>query len=321
MRAILLGILSSAFFSATFIINRAMNVSGTSWAWTASFRFLFALPILFLIVLFRKNLRPLWSEMRKHPFAWLGWGSLAGIGFYSLLSFAAVFSPAWLVAGTWQVTILAGLLLSPLFFITIETKTGTKHVRGKIPLRSLYVSLFIIIGVICMQATEAGHITATQFISGFLPVVLAAFLYPFGNRKMMEVVGGRLDTFQRVLGMAIGSLPIAIILAIYGFGATGIPTSGQMLQGFLLALCSGVIATMTFFFATDLAKDNLSLLGAVEATQAGTMVFTVLGEMIFLNGSFPIGLSLIGMIIIMAGMVANSILNRSVPVAKRKKTA
>ncbi|MBY0597056.1 DMT family transporter [Bacillus bingmayongensis] len=321
MRAILLGILSSAFFSATFIINRAMNVSGTSWAWTASFRFLFALPILFLIVLFRKNLGPLWSEMRKHPFAWLGWGSLAGIGFYSLLSFAAVFSPAWLVAGTWQITIFAGLLLSPLFFITIETKTGTKRVRGKIPLRSLYVSLFILIGVICMQATEAGHITASQFISGVLPVVLAAFLYPFGNRKMMEVVGGRLDTFQRVLGMAIGSLPIAIILGIYGFVATGIPTSSQMLQGFLLALCSGVIATMTFFFATDLAKNNLALLGAVEATQAGTMVFTVLGEIIFLNGSFPSGLSLIGMIIIMVGMVANSILNRSVPVARQKKTA
>ncbi|MEN1935041.1 multidrug resistance efflux transporter family protein [Paenibacillus sp. 102] len=321
MRAILLGILSSAFFSATFIINRVMNVSGTSWAWTASFRFLFALPILFLIVLFRKNLGGLWTEMRKHPFAWLGWGSLAGIGFYSLLSFAAVFSPAWLVAGTWQVTILAGLLLSPLFFITIETETGPKRVRGKIPLRSLYVSLFILIGVICMQATEAGHITATQFISGFLPVVLAAFLYPFGNRKMMEVVGGRLDTFQRVLGMAIGSMPIAIILGIYGFEATGLPTSSQMLQGFLLALCSGVIATMTFFFATDLAKDNLSLLGAVEATQAGTMVFTVLGEIIFLNGSFPIGLSLIGMIIIMAGMVTNSILNRSILVARQKKTA
>lgn len=321
MRAILLGILSSAFFSATFIINRAMNVSGTSWAWTASFRFLFALPILFLIVLFRKNLGELWIEMRRHPFAWFGWGSLAGIGFYSLLSFAAVFSPAWLVAGTWQVTILAGLLLSPLFFITIQTTTGTKRVRGKIPLRSLYISLFILIGVICMQATEAGHITVTQFISGFLPVVLAAFLYPFGNRKMMEVVGGRLDTFQRVLGMAIGSLPITIILAIYGFGATGIPTSGQMLQGFLLALCSGVIATMTFFFATDLAKNNLSLLGAVEATQAGTMVFTVLGEIIFLNGSLPTGLSLIGMCIIMAGMVANSILNRSVPLTTKKKIA
>lgn len=65
MRAILLGLLSSAFFSATFIINRAMNVSGTSWAWTASFRFLFALPILFLIVLFRKNFRGLWEELKN----------------------------------------------------------------------------------------------------------------------------------------------------------------------------------------------------------------------------------------------------------------
>ena len=321
MRAILLGILSSAFFSATFIINRAMNVSGTSWAWTASFRFLFALPILFFIVLFRKNLRPLWTEMRRQPLAWISFGTLAGVGFYSLLSFAAVFSPAWLVAGTWQTTILAGLLLSPLFFITVETKSGTKRIRGKIPMRSLLISFFILIGVVCMQATEAGHITISQFLSGFLPVVIAAFLYPFGNRKMMEVVGGRLDTFQRVLGMAISSLPVSIILAIYGWATTGIPTSGQMMQGFLLALCSGVIATMTFFFATDLAKNNLSLLGAVEATQAGTMIFTVLGEVLFLNGSWPVGLSLIGMIIIMLGMVANSILNRSVPVTKQKKTA
>ena len=168
-------------------------------------------------------------------------GVLLRYWFYSLLSFAAVFSPAWLVAGTWQVTILAGLLLSPLFFVKIETKSGTKLVRGKIPLRSLYVALFILLGVICMQATAAGHITMTQFISGFLPVVLAAFLYPFGNRKMMELVGGRLDTFQRVLGMAIGSLPITILLGIYGFSTTGIPTSNQMLQGFLLALCSALL--------------------------------------------------------------------------------
>ena len=83
------------------------------------------------------------------------------------IKFRAVFSPAWLVAGTWQVTILAGLLLSPLFFVKIETKSGTKLVRGKIPLRSLYVALFILLGVICMQATAAGHITMTQFISGF----------------------------------------------------------------------------------------------------------------------------------------------------------
>nr|WP_324294380.1 multidrug resistance efflux transporter family protein [Bacillus anthracis] len=89
MRAILLGLLSSAFFSATFIINRAMNVSGTSWAWTASFRFLFALPILFLIVLFRKNLRELWEELKKHPLAWIGWGFCCWYWFLFFIKFCS----------------------------------------------------------------------------------------------------------------------------------------------------------------------------------------------------------------------------------------
>lgn len=93
--------------------------------------FLFALPILFLIVLFRKNLRELWEELKKHPLAWIGWGSVAGIGFYSLLSFAAVFSPAWLVAGTWQVTILAGLLLSPLFFVKNRNKNQVRNLYAE----------------------------------------------------------------------------------------------------------------------------------------------------------------------------------------------
>lgn len=40
-----------------------------------------------------QKLKGLWEELKKHPLAWIGWGSVAGIGFYSLLSFAAVFSP------------------------------------------------------------------------------------------------------------------------------------------------------------------------------------------------------------------------------------
>ncbi|RPK17520.1 hypothetical protein EH2_02830 [Bacillus subtilis] len=39
-----------------------------------------------------------------------------------------------------------------------------------------------------------------------LPVVIAAFAYPLGNRRMLEEYGGRLDTFQRVLGMTLASL-------------------------------------------------------------------------------------------------------------------
>ncbi|MEK1832320.1 multidrug resistance efflux transporter family protein [Priestia megaterium] len=73
-----------------------------------------------------KKFTLLWMEMKKHPFAWLGWGTLAGIGFYSLLSFSSLFGPSWLIAGTWQVTILAGALISPLFYVTIQTADGNK---------------------------------------------------------------------------------------------------------------------------------------------------------------------------------------------------
>ncbi|MGG1443292.1 multidrug resistance efflux transporter family protein [Brevibacillus laterosporus] len=309
MRAVLVGILSSLFFSATFIINRAMNLGGTSWAWTASLRFILALPFLFLIVLFRKNLGNLIREMAKHPFQWLLWGTAGGVGFYSLLSFAAIYGPSWLTSGTWQVTILAGALLSPLFFVTLQTDMGLTRVRQAIPFKSLRFSFIILIGVILMQVNQAGHISAQAFLLGFIPVVIGAFLYPLGNRKMMELCQGRIDTFQRTLGMAISSLPVAIILGIYGTATVGLPTGSQFVQALLLALFSGVIASILFFLATDMAKNNMGLLAAVESTQSGTMIFTVLGEVILLNGSFPRGLSLLGMIVVIIGMILTSLAN------------
>lgn len=321
MRAIVVGILSSMFFSATFIINRAMNLSGTSWAWTASLRFLLAIPFLFIIVALRKNGRQLLTEMIKHPFQWLLWGTVGGVGFYSLLSFAAVYGPAWLTSGTWQVTILAGALLSPLFFVTVHTEKGERKIRQTIPLKSVKISLVILIGVVFMQAKEAGHISLKAFLLGFLPVVIAAFLYPLGNRKMMELCQGRIDTFQRTLGMALSSLPVSILFAIYGTATVGLPSKAQLSQALLLALCSGVAASLLFFLATDMAKNNMTLLAAVESTQSGTMVFTVLGEVVLLNGAFPTGISLVGMIVIMAGMVLNSLANRKPASPKRSRTA
>lgn len=62
--------------------------------------------------------------------SWL-WSVVALVLFYAPLTYAAAFSPGWLVAGTWQLTILAGVLLTPLFFITIKTKDDTQRVRQK----------------------------------------------------------------------------------------------------------------------------------------------------------------------------------------------
>ncbi|AFS77839.1 hypothetical protein Curi_c07660 [Gottschalkia acidurici 9a] len=307
MRAILIGILSSLFFSATFIINRAMNVSGLSWAWTASLRYFMAIPILFIIVAIRGELKPLFKEIKINPFKWLIWGSIGNIGFYALLSFSSIFAPAWLTAGTWQITIIAGALLSPMFYKIIKTPEGMKKVKEKIPLSNLKISMIILLGVICMQAKEATSISLLSFLMGFIPVIIAAFFFPLGNRKMMEVVQGRLNTFQRSLGMAISSIPICIVLAIYGFNSTGIPNGGHILNTFLLALFSGVFATVLYYYATDMVKNQSSLLAAVESTQSGTMVFTVLGDILLLGGSMPSGLSLVGIILIIVGMIMNGL--------------
>ncbi|MEK1832318.1 multidrug resistance efflux transporter family protein [Priestia megaterium] len=59
-----------------------------------------------------------------------------------------------------------------------------------------------------------------------------------------------------------------------------------------------------------MAKENLGLLGAVEATQSGSMIFTVLGEVFLLNGRMPTGIALAGMTIIVIGMIMNSMLNK-----------
>lgn len=63
----------------------------------------------------------------------------------------------------------------------------------------------------------------------------------------------------------------------------------------------------------------MGLLAAVESTQAGAMIFTVIGEVILLNGSFPKGLSLFGMILVIVGMVVNSLANgKQRSISKRK---
>ena len=54
-----------------------------------------------------------------------------------------------------------------------------------------------------------------------LPVLVAAFAYPAGNRRTMELAGGRLDTWQRILAMTVASLPFWLALALAGLPALG----------------------------------------------------------------------------------------------------
>ncbi len=57
MKAIVIGILASLFFAVTFILNRAMELSGGSWLWSSSLRFIFMVPFLCVIVIMRGHSR------------------------------------------------------------------------------------------------------------------------------------------------------------------------------------------------------------------------------------------------------------------------
>lgn len=306
MRPILLGICAAFFFAFTFILNRAMELSGGSWVWSASLRFIFMVPFLLLIVLGRKNLRPLLKVMKENVSAWFLW-SFVGFGlFYAPLCFAAAHAPGWIVAGTWQITIIAGSLLAPFFIQTVQTSNGVLEIRGKIPMKGMAMSLLILFGIVLMQVEQAKDLAVKDILLGIVPIVVAAFAYPLGNRKMMEVCGERLDAYQRVLGMTLASLPFWLLLSIYGLFTTGAPSKEQTIQSLLVAICSGLIATVLFFKATDMVKGDMQKLATVEATQSMEVLFAVMGELILLATPIPSVVSWCGMLIIMIGMVAHS---------------
>lgn len=300
MKAILIGLLAALFFSVTFVLNRFMELEGGSWVWSASLRFLFMLPILLVILCFQRNIKPVLKHIKENPIHWLIW-STVGFGlFYAPLTFATIYGPGWLVAATFQITIIAGSLLVP--FLNGKSKQ-------RIPIRSIFISLIILAGVFIIQFEHASSVSAMNVVLSMVPIVISAFAFPLGNRKMMILVNGELNTFQRILGMTICSMPFWIILSVYGFASHGAPGSNQILQTFVVAVSSGIIATVLFFYATELVQKDTQKLAGVEATQSGEVVFALFGEILILSAPMPSIISIFGIGLVILGMILHSVIS------------
>ena len=299
MRAILYGLLASCLFSTAFIFTRAIQVDGGNWMWSAALRFFWMVPLLFIIVAVRKKLSHSFRHLRTHFKAYLLWSTLGFGLFYAPLTFASIYSPGWLVAGSWQITLIAGSLLVPFL--------GTNTANKKIPWQELKWSLVIILGVLLILWDQISNISWQMALAGFIPVLVAAFMYPLGNRKMMEICQGEIETPERVLNMTLASLPFWCVIALGGGISDGLPSQTQVYYSFLIALFSGVIATLLFFSATNMVRNNPSQLAIVEATQAGEVLSTLVGEMLLLNIHLPSMTALCGITLIMLGMVVHSI--------------
>lgn len=307
-KAFFLGIMASFFFAFTFIFNHQMNIQGGSWYWSSSLRYLFMLPILFVILAVDKQLSNVIKDIIKRPVQWIIW-STVGFGlFYAPLSFASVYGESWLIAATWQITIIAGVLMSPLFYKVIEMDGGGHKVRNKIPGKSLIFGAVILIGIFLVQLESAKSTVNENVLTGIIPVLIAAFAYPLGNRKMIEVCNNRFNTLQRVFGMTLCSMPFWIVIAGAGYWSVGLPVRGQITQSLIVAIFSGIIATILFFKATDIVSKDMGKLAVIESTQSGEVIFTLLGGVIVFHDRIPSLINFLGIFIVVTGMVLNSLI-------------
>ena len=293
-KALLYGLLASMFFALTFILNRSMNLGGGYWLWSASLRYLFMLPMLWLLLRRQKAAAAVVKQIRCRPVVWLLW-STVGFGlFYAPLSMASCYGESWFVAATWQITIVAGVLLTPLF-------------GSRIPVKNLLFSAVILAGIFMLQLPHLESMESSGSLKALALILIAGVCYPLGNRKMMAHCPAGFSTTQRVFGMTLCSMPFWLLCSVYALFTHGLPPFGQVVQSVSVALFSGVVATLLFFEATNLVRHNSKQLAIIEATQAGEVLFTLLGGILFLHDSLPTNAGFLGIGIVVLGMLLNSL--------------
>ena len=294
--AVGIALLSALFFTLTYVLNRASASASTHWAWIAALRYLITLPLLLPLVLRGNGFAPVWRSIRAAPWAWLLYAGIGFFLFYVLLSYAAASGPSWLVAGSFQFTVIAGMLCAPFLY---------RDARRRIPLPALATGAIIIAGVLLMQF---GHAHGALDRAGWIAlgcVLAAAVALPLGNRLLLlhlERTGEELDATQRVFGLTLASQPLWLALALFGWIEAGWPSPLQTALGAGVALSAGVIATVLFFKATGMVRDHATALAAAEAMQAAELLFAMLLGVALLGEAWPRGMALWGALLVTAGI-------------------
>jgi len=298
-KALVFGIAGAFFFAFNFIFIRSMNLGGGYFLWPAALRYFFTLPLMALVLCRGKGFARVLGSIRKSPVKWFVW-STVGFGlFYAPLSAASIYGESWFTAAVWQFTIVAGVLLTPLF-------------GKRIPIKNLLCSVVIVAGIGLLQLSKLRAGVQANWPLLILTMGIAAFSYPLGNRMMMQTVAqDALSTSERVFGMTLCSMPFWLVCAAFSYLKAGLPTGGQLLQAFLIALLSGVVATILFFAATDMVRNDPRKLAVIEATQSGEVIFTVLLGVLLLHDAMPDTMGVVGLVTIVAGMILNSLVAMS----------
>ncbi|BDU21067.1 multidrug resistance efflux transporter family protein [Dyella sp. GSA-30] len=296
LAAIGLALCAALFFTMTYVLNRSLVAGGGHWAWAVILRYLITLPLLALVIPWQGGMGDLPKELKRHPRSWLLWSSIGFVLFGIPLTWAANSGPSWLVAGSFQTTVLAGPLLAPFIY---------RDERRRLAWSSLAIGGLIVAGVFALQWGYAGGSLSASDWLAIAAVVLSAFAYPLGNRMLLlhlERTGTRLNAVQRVFGMTLCSWPLWLLFTVVAWFAIGPPTGREIVLAGGVALSSGVIATVLFFGATDKVRSEPTALAAVEAMQAAELLFATVIGATFLHEAWPHGYSAIGAVAIIIGI-------------------
>lgn len=301
LKAVGLALCSALFFTLTYVLNRSLVSGGGHWQWAVILRYLFTLPMLALVLPWQGGAGSLPRELRRHPRAWLLWSNVGFVLFGVPLTWAASSGPSWLVAGSFQITVLAGPLLAPMLY---------RDERRKLAWPSLAIGGLIVAGVFTLQWGHAhGRLSVADWLA-IAAVALAAFAYPLGNRGLLLHLetsgpageGSTMSALQRVFGMTLCSWPLWLVFAGIAWCTIGPPSTREMLLAAGVALSSGTIATVLFFHATDMVRSEPNALAAVEAMQAAELLFATLLGVLFLGEAWPHGFAAFGALAIVIGI-------------------
>ena len=295
-----IGLLSGLFFSSTFILNRIMSLEGGHWVWSACLRYAYMILLLFAALPFFQGRKAPWRVVRlflKYWKFWLVSGSIGFGAFYSLICFSADHAPGWVIATTWQLTIIASLVVLMGFGRSFQKKIWL-------------FALIIFAGVLMVNLSHAELAAIKDLLRGGFPVLIAAFCYPTGNQLIWEARNGNKylprvsdplmdNPFNKVLMLSLGSVPFWLVLI--AVQAPPPPSRGQLVNTALVALFSGVLATSLFLFARGKAK-RASELAAVDATQSSEVVFAMAGEILILSAPLPNSIALAGIVLGFTGL-------------------
>ena len=184
IKLILLGLLSGAFFSSTFVLNELMSDAGGHWFWSASLRYVFMLALLTVMIGAQHGvgrIKALWTIFCQHWGFWCITGSIGFGLFYMGICYAGDHASGWVVAATFMFTVVTSLLVLMAFGQRFDKKF-------------IVYALIVFVGVVLVNISEGLHAPAdaesiplTQMLLyGALPALIAAFSYPIGNQLVWQ---------------------------------------------------------------------------------------------------------------------------------------